>query len=121
FDYQEIADVAAEILAEFGADVVIRNHAMPATYDPATGTTAPALPTNVTVKGVLMDFARGLTDNRGTQVQSGDKELLMEAGKVVPTPEDEVIIEGVTWSIMAVNTIRPARVTIAYQLHLHRG
>ena len=117
FDYAEIATTSAELLAEFGQEVTLRN-VTPGVYNPATSSTSAPTETDVKYKGALFDFGAGQTMERGTLIQAGDKKLLLDPAAVVD-PQDRVLdAAGVVYSIISIGEIKPAGTRVLYNLHL---
>lgn len=119
FDYDEIADTAAELLAEFGTIVKLRAKGT-AAYDVNTSRATPPTPVDRDRNGVLLDFDRGKKEERGQLIQAKDKRLIMEAG-VIPSLEDVVIVGSTTYSIVSIGEASPAGLPIVYNLHLRNG
>jgi hypothetical protein len=118
-NYTRLAATAKKLLTKHGQDVTL--HVSPVgTYDPATGRTTETI-TDEVLKGALFDFAKGVTTVNGTQVESGDKELYLEAKSgVVPSVRDKVTVVGETFSVVSFGEINPAGAPVLYQLHLRR-
>lgn len=116
--YADAAATAAELLADLGQPVTLRNVAI-GVYDPATGGVTASAPTDATRNGALVDFGEGQTLGPGGLVQAGDKLLLLEAG-VVPALEDQVIVSVVQYAIKGIGEVSPAGIPVLYQIHLRR-
>lgn len=117
FDYSESAAQALELLTEFGQSVTRRSYTA-GTYDPATGTTTPTT-VDTTRTGALFDFSQGQQYMRGTLIQSGDKQLLLDAGATVDL-KDHFVIGGTEYTIVSLGEINPAGTTVLYDIHLRR-
>ena len=98
FDYSELAATALELLTEFGGDVTRRSYTA-GVYDPATGLVTPTT-ADTTRQGALFDFGAGKTLERGTLIQAGDKQLLLDATATV-SPQDSSMQAGLSMSSSA--------------------
>jgi hypothetical protein len=124
FNYTKAAASAEQLLRNFGKNVTVRKQ-VAGTYDPATSSAAI---TNVdtTAKGALLNYTRmqyGQHTEAGTLIQVGDKKLLLSPVNLTsdPTASDLIIAGGFTWNIIDVKTLRPADVTVLYEIQLRRG
>lgn len=118
FDYAELAATALELLTEFGGDVTRRSYTA-GVYDPATGLTTPTT-ADTTRQGALFDFGAGKTLERGTLIQAGDKQMLLDATAAV-SPQDHFIDAGGTeYVIVSIGEIKPASTVVIYDLHLRK-
>lgn len=108
--------VASKIVNKFGADVVVR-YIKTAGYDANTGTVRPATNTDVPVSGVLENVA---LENVNQLIQIGDKRLILAAKDLpsAPTLKDVVIITGITYQIIQVDTIEPQQLDLVYEIIL---
>jgi hypothetical protein len=112
-----MAATALALLSKLGQSVILRRSAA-GVYDPAAGLVN-AQTDDVTVKGALLNFNLGQTDEAGVLVQANDKKMIMSPG-VLPTTKDTVIVQSVEYIVMSVMEINPAGVPVAYSLHLRR-
>jgi hypothetical protein len=118
--YEQSAANASAALARKGRDVILRQAAA-GIYDTDQGAVSAPAPTDKTLKGVLFDFAAGVTTVRGTLIEAGDKELLLEAKPgIVPSQRDQVIVGADTYKVITLGEINPAGTAILYTLHLRR-
>jgi hypothetical protein len=115
FDYSDVADTAADLIAEFGGSITLRHYST-GTYNPATWEST-VTHTDKTVNGVLMDFGAGQTTIRGTLIQGGDKRLLIDSAEP-PLLQDHFIIRGVEYTIVSMGEINPAGTAVMYDLHI---
>lgn len=121
FNYAKSAATAQKLLANFGKDVTVRRQTAGA-YDPATSS---ATITNVDViaKGALFDYSRmqyGQNTAVGTLIQTGDKRLLLSPLNFTsdPVATDLIIADGFTWTIIDIKILRPAGVTVMYDIQI---
>lgn len=119
FDYSEVAADALETLTEFGRSITRRAYSAGA-YDPATGTTANTT-ADTTRLGALFDYTdqgrSGQQYVRGTLVEKGDKQLLMDATGPA-TLSDHYIVGSVEYTVVSVGEVNPAGTPVIYDLHL---
>lgn len=115
FDYVDTAELAIEVLAEFGAPVVRRATTVGA-YSPSTGAATQAT-VDTTRSGVIFDFGAGQANVRGQLVQATDKRLLVD-----PTDEvlltDLFVVNSKTYTVVSVGEINPAGTRCLYDLHV---
>lgn len=118
-DYTALANVAEQLIDENGRAITIRtrsgtlpNPAEP--WKPAAGGTG----TPIATIGFFDNYDN---DERGlTQIQDGDKRLLVKAkGLAASITLDDEIVDGTQiWQIVNVNEITPAAVAIYYELQV---
>ncbi len=115
--YDELAEIADELLKEFGQEVVIRR-VMAGEYNPETGS---ATLTTVDQAGVgaVFDYGDRLID--GSMILSGDKQLFLSpVGIGAPTPEHKAIVGQDTYNIVRVKTTAPAGTAVLYECQLRK-
>ena len=121
FDYSEIADVADEILEEFGQAVTL-THVEPGEYVPGEGITNTT--TIQTGTGAVIDWDARQVD--GTLILIGDKRLLLSplntAGTVLTAPVlGDTITDaaGIVYTLVApLKTVSPAGTAVLYDFNL---
>lgn len=113
-DYDDFAELALELLTEFGQDVTRRSYTA-GTYSPSTGLTTPTT-ADTTRKGALFDFGPGQTLERGGLIQAGDKRLLLDAEAAV-SPQDHFIVGSDEYTIVSIGEINPAGTRVLYDIH----
>lgn len=82
--YTEMAEVAVELIEEFGAPVKL-NRVMSEEYDPVTGETVAGSDDSKNTMGLLVSFPTELID--GTRILATDKRLIID-GSVEPLMSD---------------------------------
>jgi len=66
------------------------------------------------------DFAmKGNTYQPNTNVQEGDRYALVNA-VVDITVDNKIVMDGVTWSIIAVEKLAPSGISVMYKLHIRK-
>ena len=119
FDYAEMAALGTELLTEFGQTVTHHNKSIPA-YNPADSSAAPTN-ADTSCKGALFDYGKGQTVAAGGGlIQQGDKRLLVEAGKMVPSLEDQFTVNGSRYVVKCIGDVNPAGVPVLYDLQLRK-
>lgn len=122
FDYDDLADLATELLTEFGQNVTRRSYTA-GTYDPATGATTPAT-ADTTRIGALFDYddqsRQGQQYIRNTLVIAGDKQLLLDPTADVD-PKDHFIAGGAEYTIVSLAEVNPAGTRVLYDIHLRKA
>jgi hypothetical protein len=119
FNYAPLAKTSAQLLKDFGREVILRNKEVP-DYDPSTGNVAPSTPTEHKRWAAFFDFERGQTEERGNLVQTKDKRALMEPG-IKPSTEDVIVDGDDVWAIISVGELKPGSTAVLYKLHLRHG
>jgi len=114
--YDEMAELAEELLDEFGQPVTLVMAGQEAGFD-QYGNAVGATP-DITVSGLgcSLDYKIGEID--GTVIQNGDAKMLYKG----ETPEIDmtVTLEGVKWRIVALNPLNPAGILVMYSLQLRK-
>lgn len=77
-------------------------------------------PTSYPTYGIVTDYK--LRDIDGTLIKQGDRLLIMAATNGMPEPngDDNVVINGVTWTVKNCNPVAPAGVPILYKIQVRR-
>ncbi len=121
FDYSEIADVADEILEEFGQAITL-THVEPGTYVPGEGITNTT--TTQAGTGAVVDWDARQVD--GTLILIGDKRLLLSplntAGTALTAPvlgDTATDAAGVVYTLVTpLKTVSPAGTAVLYDCNL---
>lgn len=118
FDYARARATAERLLTTFGAVGAIRRQAPGSgpSYDPGS----PVLTDHPATVAVTAYTAREID---GTRIRSGDRKVLVSAKglPVEPTTSDKLVeSSGTAWTIVAVEAVRPADVTVLYRLQCRR-
>lgn len=128
FSYTEIADLADELLQEFGQAVTIATRVSGA-YDPATGGST-VTETTQTGSGAIFDresFTAGDQNDDGSLVLSTDKQLLLSpyttAGAAITAPvadSTRVTVDGIVYTVKRVKAIEPAGTPVMYDCNVRK-
>ncbi len=122
FNYSKSLTTAERLLANFGQDVIITTVTVGA-YDTATQTT-PITETPYTAKGVLLDYKR-IDSGAMTagNIQVDDKKLLVSPVGLTVTPNanDRATINGEVWNVINVKAVKPASITVLYELQIRKN
>jgi len=131
--YNEMADMALEMIEEFGQPAVIRTTADDG-YDPDTGSTTPGTATEQVASCIVSDFT-GQEFQNNSLIKQGDKKIKVAAQGLGPAPQlsSKVIYEidapniydyftkpYSTLTVMNVKEVSPAGVPIIYEIQGRR-
>ena len=117
FDYDPIKDRAASLIERFGQTITIRRYvATPPTHGWERGTTTNS---DSTAKAVVTAYSERLIN--GESIRAGDRLILLSPeAPVVPTQNDRLIIAGVEFAIVAVESLSPGGTTLYYKIQARR-
>ena len=105
-----MAALAVKMISKYGQSMTLRS------YSSSGDEWNPSLTeTDTAVTGVLGNYNDGLMD--GTLIQKDDKYVLLDSS-VNPTEADKIVIDGVVFSIAAVNTINPGGTKVFHKLQV---
>ena len=118
-DYVKLAETSKRLLEKFGKKrpITIRKTVVGA-YNPSTGSASSTV-TDTIKHGVVLDFGKGATLERGNAILANDQRLLLEPSVDISVT-DKVIIDGVQWGVISVNDCNPAGVPLIYDLHIRK-
>lgn len=119
FDYDNIAAVADELLAEFGQSCSLGS-VTDGAYDPATGEAAPAT-TPYPITAAIFAYPQRFVD--GTLIRTGDKRALVSpVGLTVdPKPGDTLTdAAGAAYQVVDAKPTAPAGATVLWTLQVRR-
>lgn len=112
--YDEMADLADELLTEFGGPAVL-TRVTTGTYDPTTGTTTGNVTTTWNATCACFEYAQVQID--GTSIRQGDRVVyLSTAGIVNPQTGDTLTIGGVVLNVVASRPLRPASTDVLFEV-----
>lgn len=116
FDYSRPLATANRLIERFGQLGAVRSTGEPwgPEYDPTPGADV-----DYPARFVIVAFDAKEID--GTRILATDKKALVAPGALTsdPTPADLLVEKsGVSWSIVAVDTLRPAETTLLYTLQV---
>lgn len=115
FDYSETAATAAELLAEFGAQVTL-TRITPGVYDPATGTVSQTGATH-TASGVRLDYEQRYID--GTNIMQGDQRVYLSPTiAVAPQTGDRLTVGAEVFNVVASRPLSPAGVVVLHDVQV---
>lgn len=117
-DYNRLAETAKRLLAEYGADQVLQRVTVGA-YNPATGT-ATTTTSNVTVSAAAFPVKGDMNVN-GTSIITGDQYALISGVDVASVSvNDLLVLNGVTWHVIAVLTTMPSDVAVVHKVYIRK-
>jgi hypothetical protein len=120
FNYDEIAAEAAELLKEFGTQMILSGTSTDPVYDPVTGTTtdpgdALITPFNGVKITPTMEYTQSIADG---SVQARDMLIYAEPEIPYPNLQDTITINTrgavEVWQIVNVQEITPADTPVLY-------
>jgi len=116
--YSEMADVADDLITEFGQPITLKVAAGTAYYPSTGGVTVTY--TDQTCNGCTVDFDKDLID--GTKVRIGDRLVLLSPiGISEPTEGDKLVIGSDTWNIVPPVTVtNPAGTPVLYEVQVRK-
>lgn len=114
-DYAAKAAAAAKMLTKFGGEVTLRE-VKPGAYNPVTEEFEQEIVDTLCI-GVKFNYQIDIID--GIQIQKTDQELyLATQGAPRPTLDHTVVIDGTSYTVIAVQVIEPYDVPILYILQI---
>lgn len=124
-NYTATAKKAAAMIRRAGCAMTLRV-TTPGAYDPATGAESGATVADYACVGLLQTPGykdSGVTFQDGSMVQASDRSTLIGASGlgVVPKPGDQIIVSGVTWDVMLVQTTSPGGVDLLHKCFMRRA
>lgn len=119
--YGDMAAVALELITEFGQAATL-NDVTPGTYDPVTGTATGATPITQPCQLILLDYSlqeSGIKYAEGSQVQAGDKKILIAAQGLTWAPQltTTITADGAIWRAVNIKSSNPAGTPLVYEIH----
>ena len=122
--YDEMADVALELIAEFGQAGTLTS-VTEGEYDPVTGFGTDPVTLTQTGQLVLLDYTAqeaGIINAAGSLVQQGDKKIMLAAKGLdwEPTMTTTIDAGGFTWAITGIKATNPAGTPLLYEIHGRR-
>ena len=116
--YSDMADVADDLITEFGQAVTLKV-ASGTAYDPATGG-ATVTYTDQPGHGCTVDFDKELID--GEKIRIGDQLVLLSPiGISEPTEGDKLVKGSDTWNIVPPVTVtNPAGTPVLYEVQVRK-
>lgn len=116
FNYKKIGAVAAKVLGNFGQEATFTRES--STYfDPALGKDQTTT-TSFTANGIKETYSK--TEIDGSLIRIGDIRFMMDSSSTKPLISDSCALNGVSYRVMAVDSLEPAEDSIAYILQLRR-
>jgi len=115
--YEEMAEVAVELLEEFGDDLTLVRETA-GVRNPVTGEwTTPPTSENIVVRGVVTQFPKNVvgTGEGNNRVSITDRRIVID-GRKQPLISDKIA----GWSIINITEVKPTSVPVAYFIHVRR-
>ncbi len=122
--YDDMAQVAANLIAEYGQSVVL-TYSQPGAYDTATGKTTAGSVSIISAIGIQRAYRAREID--GSMIQQGDNRLVLSPfdGDGQPLSGVKVngrveMADGSTWTVVSVEPISPAGKALVFVIQLRR-
>lgn len=117
FDYAASAATALRLLQQFGGPMVLSRPVV-ASSDPVAGTVTEAAPQSLATTGVRTALGEGVFE--GARIEVGDQMWLLSS-EVEPAMSDKLVVDGVLWTIAAIQKLKPAAVPLLYKVLVRNG
>lgn len=114
--YDEMAQTAIDLIAEFGYSAQLERDGAPTgpPYNPKPGP-----PTRHECKAVEIDYS--LTNRDATLVLKGDKLGLISIDTdIVPAPSDRIVLGGVLYRFVDLQPLQPGGQVLLYEFHARK-
>lgn len=117
--YDDMAQVALELITEFGSEQTLRD-VTDGVYDDVAGEwTTPPGDIDQPAQLILLDYTlqeSGLMYAEGSQIQKGDKKIIIAAKDLSwpPALTTKVDVNGVLWQIVNIKEANPAGTPLVY-------
>ena len=117
--YTEMAQVATDLLTEFGTDIKISRITQEKVINPVTGViTTPEIKQSYSIKGIMKKYPENLID--GSRITTSDRQLMLETSQIEPILTDTIKIDGENWPIMEIESIKPAGTALLYTVRVRK-
>ena len=119
--YPRGAATALRLLTKYGVDITFRSVTAGA-YDTSTGQSVP-IETDTTRKAAFFDVNRlnfGQMLLSGTQVQQGDRRLILDANGSAPSLTTKIIFGGASYAVIDIKELNPAGTPVLYDLIIRK-
>ena len=101
--YDGMAATALGLLAKFGTTITLERR-VGKSINPVTGAVVNGLGSNVTTTGLLTPYPDNVID--GVRILKSDRKIIL-SNEQEPSPTDKPIIDGESWSIVYITTVKP--------------
>lgn len=115
--YTEMAEVAGDLLDEFGITITLTRVTGATPKLVSTGTAVAGTSTTYSPKGVVKNYPSNLID--GTLIRQGDKMVILD-NTIEPEMADELTFHGSTWNIVSITNYKPADTAICYSVQVRK-
>lgn len=121
-NYNRIAKNVLKALTKYGQSVTLRQYSVGGSdYDPATQSASLPAPVDTIRKGLVTDQPGtrigpqyGTNQKPGTLIQDGEKWLYIDAIGPSPKVQDQMIVNGVMFTIADVQVTGPGGIPLFY-------
>lgn len=111
-DYAKLQATATRILREKGKACTLRKRTA-GTYSASNGS-ATVTTSDVSMVGVLLNYAMSTVNAAGSLIEATDKKAIIQ-GDVSPDIDDQLIFNSVTYRIVAIKTVAPAGTAVIHE------
>lgn len=115
--YGEMAQLASELLAEFGAPVTIKRNVVES-HNPVNGQTVYGDPLTFNPNGIFKNYPQKLID--GIRITEKDKMLILESGVLEPQMGDLVVSGNQEWPIQEIEEVTPTNTPLIYMVRIRK-
>ena len=117
YNFVNLRKTASKLITYFGASASI-TRVGDSTFDPATGAYSGGSTSTITAKAVRAQFTQA--EKASELVQENDIKMLLESGRGVPFIDDNVLFDGLSFSIINIRPFNAGSVPMAYELQVRR-
>lgn len=119
--YDRMAATTLRLITEFGQGATL-NDTTPGAYDPVTGETTGDTPITQPCQLMLLEYTAnesGIKYAEGSQVQNGDKKIMIAAQGLTwaPALTTTITADGAIWRVVNIKSSNPAGTPLVYEIH----
>jgi hypothetical protein len=117
FDYAVTQATADRLIANFGRSMILRRN-IDGVYENETGAVRTTTQ-DWAIIGVKLDYQ--LADIDGTYIKISDQRIFVAPSfATVPRPNDLIIIDLEEWTVVRVETLKPADVVLLHEVQVRK-
>ena len=119
--YTEMADLAAELLTEFGQVITLRRDGSQTIQAVSTDNATAGSSVDYSPNGLFLDLDDSVIDRMtattadANLIQKGDKLVYLD-NTVVPQLGDKIIADGQEWAIVQIKRVKPTTIDILFKV-----
>lgn len=113
--YDELEQIARELIAEFGFEAHLVRAGTPTgpAHDPR-----PGAPSRLAIQ--IVDTGQSITKRDNTQVQTGDVLGIISTAGAAPLPSDRIEISGKEYALVFLAPVRPGGQSLLFEFQARR-